>query len=248
MTPWITAHSGCENTPQDSMDSVEYAIRSGADAVEMDIRRAPDGTLYISHDRREGEEIGRKITLEAVFRRIAGTELKINCDIKEPFAIPGVLTLAKQYSLGKDRLILTGAVSPELLAMEPSVTENASVYLNVEEALKFIGMGRLWEGSGEVSFPDYANAPKPYVMDLLEEESAVMSMIRLMKALGVAGINLNHRLLTKELAELFRREGIPFSLWTPADVESITRCLKLEPANITTVTVELALKLRRELH
>ena len=38
--PMITAHSGCEGTARDSLDSVECAIRLGADVVEMDIRKA----------------------------------------------------------------------------------------------------------------------------------------------------------------------------------------------------------------
>ena len=91
MKPMITAHSGCEGTARDSMESVELALALGADAVEMDIRRAPDGLLYSSHDRQTGSEIAKKHPLEAVFRRIADTPMKVNSDIKEPFAIPGVL-------------------------------------------------------------------------------------------------------------------------------------------------------------
>ena len=68
MKPMITAHSGCEGTARDSMESVELALALGADAIEMDIRRAPDGLLYISHDRQTGSEIESKHTLEAVFR------------------------------------------------------------------------------------------------------------------------------------------------------------------------------------
>ena len=49
--PYITAHSGCENTPQDSMASVEKALVQGADIVDMDERKAPDGVLRISHER-----------------------------------------------------------------------------------------------------------------------------------------------------------------------------------------------------
>ena len=54
--PYITAHSGCENTPRDSMDAVERAAALGADIVEMDVRRAPDGVLRISDNRIPPEE------------------------------------------------------------------------------------------------------------------------------------------------------------------------------------------------
>ena len=68
--PYITAHSGCENTPQDSMASVEKALLLGTDIVEMDVRKAPDGVLRISHDRLDQAGYADKLTLEAVISRI----------------------------------------------------------------------------------------------------------------------------------------------------------------------------------
>ena len=101
MKPMITAHSGCEGTARDSMESVELALALGADAIEMDIRRAPDGLLYISHDRQTGSEIAKKHTLEAVFRRIADTPMKFNCDIKSLLPSPGCLKWEKGTAWGR---------------------------------------------------------------------------------------------------------------------------------------------------
>ena len=36
--PMITAHSGCEETEIDSMESIELALEYGADAIEVDVR------------------------------------------------------------------------------------------------------------------------------------------------------------------------------------------------------------------
>ncbi len=44
MLPYITAHSGCENTPENSMESVRTGIALGADFVEVDVRLDPKGT------------------------------------------------------------------------------------------------------------------------------------------------------------------------------------------------------------
>ena len=124
-TPWITAHSGCEQLPKDSLASVDCALELQADAAELDVRRTRDGRLYISHNACTGEEIAQRITLEQVFDRIRGTGLRMNCDIKEAFAVSSTLDLADSCGIPREQLILTGAVSAETLAMEPWITERA---------------------------------------------------------------------------------------------------------------------------
>ena len=42
--PIITAHSGCEATEIDSLDSIDKALEYGADAIEIDVRADPSGT------------------------------------------------------------------------------------------------------------------------------------------------------------------------------------------------------------
>ncbi|MGI6439175.1 MAG: glycerophosphodiester phosphodiesterase family protein [Sphaerochaetaceae bacterium] len=46
----ITAHSGCENTPLNSLESVLKGIEVGSDAVEIDIRSSHDKKPVLSHD------------------------------------------------------------------------------------------------------------------------------------------------------------------------------------------------------
>ena len=77
----ITAHSGCEDTSMDSMDSVEAALRLGADAAEVDVRKSARG-LILSHDRREEAGYAASVTLEEVFAAIAlRAGMMVNCDI-----------------------------------------------------------------------------------------------------------------------------------------------------------------------
>ena len=243
--PLITAHSGCEQTPRDSMESVERAIALGADAIEMDIRRAADGTLYVSHDRQMGGAVREKATLETVFRRIQDTGLKINCDIKEAFALCGTLDMAERFGLGSDRLILSGSVSPELLAMEPSITERASVFLNIEEVLKFLYMGNLYAKQDEARFPLLMTDAKLFVLEMRKDERCVAAMIRLMKALHVHTLNMPHDILTMELAETLRAEDITCSVWTVNEVADLDRCLQLGVDNITTLAVRTAMERRK---
>ena len=46
----ITAHSGSDGTPDNSLACVRYALSTDADAFEVDVRRLSDGTLALGHD------------------------------------------------------------------------------------------------------------------------------------------------------------------------------------------------------
>lgn len=46
----ITAHSGCDGTPDNSLEFVRHALQTNADALEVDVRKTKDGILAISHD------------------------------------------------------------------------------------------------------------------------------------------------------------------------------------------------------
>ena len=46
----ITAHTGADGTPDNSLEYVRYALTTNADTLEVDIRPIDDGTLVISHD------------------------------------------------------------------------------------------------------------------------------------------------------------------------------------------------------
>ena len=242
----VTAHSGCEGTPRDSMESIERALEFGADVIEMDIRRASDGRLYISHDRLPDEESVNKNSLEDVFRRIQNTHLCINCDIKEPFAICDTMALAKKFGLGPDRLFLTGAVLPELIAIEPSITENATVFVNIEEALKPFSMREFFADKTEELFPELANDPKAYVMEMMLDEDCVKAVIKMVKSMGLDGINMPHKVYTPATAAIYAANGIRASVWTPNEPDDVNRCLALGAYNITTRSPSTVTECRRK--
>ena len=74
----ITAHSGCEGTGIDTMESIEKALEFGADAIEIDVRMDPFGDLRISHDPLSLEDYLRKNPLADVFQRVQSSSLLIN--------------------------------------------------------------------------------------------------------------------------------------------------------------------------
>ena len=106
----ITAHSGCENTPPNSIEHIEAAIASGAEMIEVDVRMA-EGTLVLSHD--VPEDASSLPTLRKCFEMVAPAEnLHMNIDVKTEGLIPHVMALAGEFDLC-ERIIFTGACNDD---------------------------------------------------------------------------------------------------------------------------------------
>ena len=248
--PYITAHSGCEGTPQDQLDTVEIALELGADIIEMDIRRAQDHVLRISHDALDPEGYAQKPTLEEVFRRIKDTDLKINCDVKEEATLWDIFRMADEYGIGKDRLILSGNTSPEQLARDPRICERATVLLNLEELLKVFYMSEGLPG-WDLEFIRLMDHPWAIIKGIPEPEGYLHwhldKIVEFLKLLKVSGVNLPYWCMTDRFAETCRENGIFFSVWTVNEPDKIERCILLGAGNITTRTVRAALETRARL-
>ena len=103
----ITAHSGCEKTPDNSREHILAAIASGAEMIEVDVRQAADGTLYLSHD--VPEDIRVRPTLRELFELVESAEnLEMNLDVKTEGLIEPVMALAREFGLAR-RIVFTGA-------------------------------------------------------------------------------------------------------------------------------------------
>ena len=89
----ITAHSGCDGTPDNSLEFVRHALQTNADALEVDVRKTKDGILAISHDAILDDQDAP--ALDAVFALVAQTDKWINCDLKEPDLENAVIDLAR---------------------------------------------------------------------------------------------------------------------------------------------------------
>lgn len=100
----ITAHSGSDGTPDNSLACVRYALSTAADAFEVDVRRLSDGTLALGHDA---------------------------ADHTAP-TLREVLALAAECGMS-GRLIFSGSVDVNIFAAHPELHDCAEVYLNIEE-------------------------------------------------------------------------------------------------------------------
>lgn len=129
----ITAHTGCLGTKQNTLESLQTALDSGAGTVEFDIRFRADGTPVLSHDALKGDD--QSPLLADAFALIAQTEnITVNLDLKQTDHLPEIARLGKAAGI-LDRLFFTGVslADTEKVAREcPEIP----YYLNVSPDLK----------------------------------------------------------------------------------------------------------------
>ncbi len=129
--PLITAHRGdSSHAPENTLSAFDLAIQSGADCIEMDVRRTKDGVLVVLHDdnlkRLTGYDVSvrnldcREVTrlhienpdfparkntqictLEDALSYCQGKVL-LNLDLKIPDAEEKVVSLIQKYDLSDD--------------------------------------------------------------------------------------------------------------------------------------------------
>ncbi len=245
--PMITAHSGCEGTGIDSLDSVEKALEYGADAIEIDVRVDPSGTARISHNAVSAEEYAGKVPLRAVLERVRGTSLAVNFDIKEQRAL--YKTIEEAYSLGfsRERLIFSGCTSPEQMARDDYLAEHGRFFLNVEEILKFVYYHRNSDLNADrfrklMSDPwSVIGEAGPDVPDEIAAEAVLLS-----GRLNIDAVNLPKTMVGTPLFRSLKACGIPVSVWTVDDPVQAQGCLEEDVFNITTRKVKMVLKVRED--
>ena len=214
METLITAHTGADGRPDNSLEFVDYALTSGADALEVDVRRLPGGVLVLGHD----EAAEDAPALAEVFRRVAGhPRMKINCDLKEPGLEAAVCRLGEEAGLS-GRLIFSGTVD----AYCP--VPGAEVYLNLEEYVPNL-------------YLQYREVPN-------FELEAAAKIAAVCHETGIRTVNVYQGLVTRRFAETLAKEGIGLSVWTVNDAWELKWFLGLGVRNITTRKAVLALSLR----
>lgn len=102
----ITAHSGCEDTPANSLAHLRAAAESGAEMLEVDVRMDAAGRLYLSHDLPADPSVCADFS--ALLDTLkAAPEMRVNCDVKTGGLIAPVMRAANAAGLA-DRIVFTG--------------------------------------------------------------------------------------------------------------------------------------------
>jgi len=205
----ITAHSGCEGTGKNSMEYLRLAMQLPIDVLEIDVRKAKDGQLLLSHD-----PIGEKplLTLEEAFAALKSSRLHINCDLKEYNLEEDVLACAEKCGMDISRILFTGSVTDCRHFM--SLKKGVAVHINAEELV-----------------PDFYDRVKAGGSTAKEAQEELLA-----GALesGYDTLNLDYRACDEELFRKCREEQMNLSVWTVDNSEDMQRMCDLGAANITT--------------
>ncbi len=225
----IAAHSGCENTPDNSLASIRRGIETGADCVEIDLQMDATGKLWLSHD--VPADYRGLVSLEEAFALVLEGNISVNCDLKAPENLLPALKAAERCGLAPDQLIFSGCVDPKLLESRPEIPGKCRIYLN-----------------SEVLAADLAGREIP-----TEEEQAEFLLKRADQALGrlhalsVRVLNAPYRHMPDELMAKLQQGGIRLSLWTVNREEDLRTFMGKAVYSITTRVPSLALRLREAL-
>ncbi|MEV5825964.1 glycerophosphodiester phosphodiesterase [Spirillospora sp. NPDC052242] len=219
--PAVSAHRRDEA----GLDGLREAAESGAEYVEIDIRRTGDGRLVVHHDATVGGLPLKRLTYERVqelsprpvplvedaMEIIAG-KARGHLDLKERGCEHETVALALE-AFGQQFVVTTGEV--------PSLVEIKARFPQVMTALS---VGRnLWERGAAHNF-----APLP-----------------LIRRAGADMVALNHRLARVGVLRQCARAGFPAMIWT-VNAEPVMRRFLGDPrvAVLVTDRPAKALKLR----
>ena len=127
----ITAHSGADGTKENSLEFVAYAMQTGADALEVDVRMGENGILILSHDKTDEDAV----RLADVFRMMGKYPgMRINCDLKECGLEVAVRQLALISGLKTEQILYSGSVRPVPVNIEEYLPD---IYKEQKEDLLF---------------------------------------------------------------------------------------------------------------
>lgn len=177
----VTAHTGSMNTPDNSIESIEKAISTGADVVEFDVRFRPNGTPVMAHDAVESDGAGVPIEDALKFIAQSSESIKINLDVKETDNLSEVQDLVKKYGLPR-RAFFTGVNEefvPEVKRQCPEIpyylnySPEKSKLNNAEYKQKLL---EILESTGAVGINcNYKNSNK-ILAELLHEHGYLLSV------------------------------------------------------------------------
>lgn len=242
--PLITAHTGCENTPDNTLLSVETGLSSGADIIEEDVLVTRDGVAVLSHDDEITTMSGRKLRisqmnyeelaeqdiatnhnniptmrimrLEDILPRIKDSGKMLNLDLKTDESIDPAAALIEKYGM-LEQIILSGCEAERAEQVQRRHSQIRKL-LNADV--------RLFQSI-------------PY-------QDAVRKTCEAAVSAACIGINLHYRILQQHLIEEVQRLHIPLFVWTVNEEKDMKDCIHQGVRSITTRCVSKLLHLKQE--
>lgn len=208
----ITAHSGSDGTPDNSLEFVHHALTLRPGAFEIDVRRRADGVLIISHDASPGGSYPGCPTLREVCQLTAGVQsVGVNYDCKEPGLELDVCALHHELC-PENPVFLSGTVSPALYRARRAAFFGANPLLNAEEIV-----------------PDF------YTRMLAGDTAACgEDAARVCQGCGASIVNVYCWCCPDPFLKALRAAGLNASVWTVNEPELAAHFRSRQVFNLTT--------------
>ena len=206
--PLVTAHSGCEGTPANSLRYLRAALDAGAEVAEVDVRLSGAGRPILMHDEPPvGVELpGTVVSLESALIFIASERIALNLDLKDNACVEPVGQLVRSIGL-TGRVIVSGC-GPARAHLMREFAPEIPVLLNVDPPLA---------GVLDLDTNDYAT-----------------EICRVALEHHCSGLNLDYRVCRPALVDLARRRYLPVSVWTVDDDSGLREMIAMGVHSITT--------------
>ncbi len=201
----ITAHTGCEKSKDNTIDSLNIGCTSGADIVEFDLNFDSQGNAVLSHN----TPVAGCVTLDEAFKCIAGYEkIMVNVDVKKTDNLKAVVDCAEKYSL-TERIFYTG-IGKEYVSAVKQQTPSVSYYLNVavdgrrkKDAEYLISLADLVEQQGAVGINLNKKGCSKKLVEIFHQRNLLVSVwtvnnkFEMRKILSLAPDNITTRYPSK---------------------------------------------------
>ncbi|GGX97621.1 glycerophosphodiester phosphodiesterase [Streptomyces minutiscleroticus] len=208
---------------ENTLDSLRSALRSGADAVEIDVRLTRDGVPVLLHD----ETLKRLWEVDRPVRSLSSDEVR-------GLTAGGVPTLADALeATGDSRVMVDLPGSPDVRAVRRIA--GVAGDLGAAERVYYCGGARTMLA---------VRAADPHAEIALTWTTLAPPRPALLDAVRPRWLNYRFGLVDRDLAARVRRGGHLLSVWTPDTRRSLRRMLGLEVDSITTNRVDVLTALR----
>ena len=197
--PLVTAHSGCEDTPENSLESLLAGIDAGADVAEVDVRSSTGGIPILMHDKvpPEAETPSDVIALDTALDLIRSGGIMLILDLKDDECIDVAVGLVRQRDLA-GRVIVSGC-GPARASLVRTLAPELPVLLNIG-----VPADDLSDDLYAVFFAD-----------------ACRSAIER----GCCGINVDFRACRPPLVAYAHKHYLPVSVWTVEQEHDMRRMI-----------------------
>lgn len=230
--PLITAHTGCMDTPDNTIESALVGLESGADFIEVDVRSTKDKVAFLAHDYRIMSNDGKILNvydltlkelkvisresnneialLDDVLDMVRSYDKRINLDLKGPFAAEAMVKSIKKMNV-RDRVVISGC-GYELVYYLKHMYPDLDFYLNADDF---------------------------YFFEQFNEQN-----VRNALSASCIGINLEYQKCNPRLIEVAKENSLLISVWTVDDEDNMKKMIEMGVDSITTRNVPALLKLK----